>query len=88
MCIHLAQGKSNLSNCSISKFFLICNVLVKSYVTKPPPEKNPPPAAFTVELTNYYSFFYIFDKVLGFMLLIDLALLRVCELGAVVLVVE
>ena len=53
-----------------------------------PPPENPPPEAFTVELTNYYSFFYIFDKVLGFMLLIDLALLRVCELGSVVLVVE
>ena len=87
MCIHLAQGKSNLSNFSISQLFLICTVLAKDCNRNPPP-KNPPPAAFTVELTNYYSFLYIFDKVLGFMFLIDLALLRVCELGAVVLVVE
>ena len=87
MCIHLAQGKSNLSNFSISQLFLICTVLAKDCNRNPPPKK-PPPAAFTVELTNYYSFFYIFDKVLGFMFLIDLALLRVCELGSMVLVVE
>ena len=87
MCIHLAQGKSNLSNFSISQLFLSCTVLAKDCNRHPPP-KNSPPAAFTVELTNYYSFFYIFDKVLGFMFLIDLALLRVCELGSMVLVVE